>query len=69
MGVAVRVDLGESGSLGSVGEYAWSGLFNTFFFVDPAEEMFAILMTQTSPYAYLDLGERFKKLVYQAIDD
>jgi CubicO group peptidase (beta-lactamase class C family) len=69
LGFAVRVDLGEAGSLGSVGEYAWSGLFSTYFFVDPHEEMFAILLTQTSPFNYLDLGERFKKLVYQAIDD
>lgn len=69
LGFAVRADLGEPGSLGSVGEYAWSGIFSTFFFVDPREEMFAILMTQTSPFNYLDLGGRFKKLVYQAIDD
>ena len=69
LGFAVRVDLGESAKLGSVGEYAWSGIFNTFFFVDPEEEMFAILLTQTSPFGHLDLGERFKKLVYQAIDD
>ncbi len=69
LGFAVRVDLGASASLGSVGEYAWSGLFSTYFFVDPNEQMFALLMTQTSPYDYLDLGSRFKKLVYQAIDD
>ncbi len=69
LGFAVRVDVGESGALGSVGEYAWSGIFSTYFFVDPHEQLFAILMTQTSPFAYLDLGSRFKKLVYQAIDD
>ncbi len=69
LGFAVRVDLGAPASLGSVGEYAWSGLFCTYFFVDPHEQMFALLMTQTSPYDHLDLGSRFKKLVYQAIDD
>ncbi len=69
LGFAIRADLGQSGSLGSVGEYAWSGVFNTSFFVDPHEEMFAVLMTQVSPLDHLDLGSRFKKLVYQAIDD
>lgn len=69
LGFAVRVGLGSAAKLGSVGEYAWSGLFSTYFFVDPREEMFAILMTQTSPYDYLGFGERFKTLVYQAIDD
>ena len=69
LGFAVRVDLGESGTLGTVGEFAWSGLFSTFFFVDPQEEMFAVLLTQTSPFNHLDVGGRFKKLVYQAIDD
>ncbi len=62
-------DLGAPASLGSVGEYAWSGLFCTYFFVDPHEQMFALLMTQSSPYDHLDLGSRFKKLAYQAIDD
>ncbi len=69
LGFAVRVDLGASSLLGSVGEYAWSGIFNTFFFVDPHEELFAILMTQTAPFGHLNLGDRLRVLVNQAIDD
>lgn len=69
LGFAVRVDLAEAAKPGSVGEYAWAGIFNTVFFVDPSEELFAILMTQTSPYGYLGWAERFKKLVYHSIDD
>lgn len=69
LGFAVRVDLGASSQLGSVGEYAWSGIYNTFFFVDPQEELFAILLTQTAPFRHLDLGSRLRTLVMQAIDD
>ncbi len=69
LGFAVRVDLGASSLLGSVGEYAWSGIFNTFFFVDPQEELFAILMTQMAPFGHLNLGDRLRVLVNQAIDD
>ncbi len=69
LGFAVRVGLGEAMKPGSVGEYAWAGIFNTVFFVDPTEDLFAILLTQTSPYGHLSWAERFKALVYQAIDD
>ncbi|MEM7350310.1 MAG: serine hydrolase domain-containing protein [Acidobacteriota bacterium] len=69
LGFAVRVDLAEAAKPGSVGEYAWSGIFNTVFFVDPQEELFAILMTQTIPFGHLNWSERFKALVYHSIDD
>ncbi len=69
LGFAVRVDLAESASLGSEGEYAWGGIFNTTFFVDPKEELLGILMTQSSPHGHLGLSQLFKTLVYQAIDD
>jgi CubicO group peptidase (beta-lactamase class C family) len=66
LGVAVRGDLGKGYSLGSEGEYTWAGIFNTFFWVDPKEELILIYLSNVSPFD-LDDGWRFKTLVYQAL--
>ncbi len=57
-----------SGRVGSVGTFGWSGFFSTYFWVDPQEEIVAILMTQMQPNP-TNISEKFKVLVYQAIAD
>ena len=46
LGFAVRVSAGRSAIPGSVGDYSWTGIFGTQFWVDPKEQMFVVLMTQ-----------------------
>ena len=42
--------------------------FNTFFWIDPADQLAGILMTQDIPYgAYPSLIMEFKALIYQSI--
>jgi len=53
---------------GSVGDYHWSGLGGTFFWVDPKEQLFAILMAQAMNQRD-HLRQLFKGLVYAAIVD
>lgn len=48
LGVAVRVAPGEAPFPGSVGDWFWSGVGGTYFWVDPAVGFFTILMMQTS---------------------
>ena len=57
------------GELGTPGQMWWAGSCNTYFFLDPKEEMFGILMAQMYPFGHLDLMERFRILSLQAIDD
>ena len=68
LGVAVKTRLGGGIEPGSVGSYGWSGSAGTAFFVDPQEDMFAILMTQ-APGQFDEVRELFRQLVYAAIDD
>ena len=68
LGFAVRTDVADSATLGSVGQFYWSGLFNTYFFIDPKEEMAAILMMQFLPYKGGVYNEKFRALVYQALE-
>ncbi|MEM0991803.1 MAG: serine hydrolase [Bacteroidota bacterium] len=68
LGFGVRTDLADGKALGSEGQFAWNGANNTFFFIDPKENMVAVLMSQVWPYS--DYNKRmFRQLVYQAIDD
>jgi CubicO group peptidase (beta-lactamase class C family) len=69
LGFRVRVDDAQAGLLGSVGEYAWGGYASTSFFIDPKEEMIAILMPQFLPAGYYPILEEFRVLVYQALVD
>lgn len=66
LGVAVRKGPGLATSPGSAGTYGWSGLGGTFFFVDPAQDLFAILLTQ-APGQLRMLCDLYPALVYAAL--
>jgi CubicO group peptidase (beta-lactamase class C family) len=68
LGVAVRKALGVASMPGSPGSYHWGGMAGTTFFVDPAEDLFAILLLQApNQREYYRL--LFRDLVYAALDD
>ena len=49
------------------GEYGWDGTAGTIFWVDPAQQMITVLMTQIAPANPDSLRQRFKTLVQQAL--
>ncbi len=53
----------------SVGELAWGGAASTAFWVDPAEEITALFLTQLLPPSTHPLRSQFRQLVYQALVD
>ncbi|AMO24326.1 serine hydrolase domain-containing protein [Ramlibacter solisilvae] len=67
LGVAVRTHTGLAPQPGSVGQYFWSGIGGTSFFVDPAEDIFAMLLTQ-APNQRIFFRNLFRHLVYAALD-
>jgi CubicO group peptidase (beta-lactamase class C family) len=68
LGFAVRKQLGVASVPGSVGTYFWGGLAGTTFFVDPAEDLFAILMLQ-APNQREYYRMLFRDLVYATLLD
>jgi CubicO group peptidase (beta-lactamase class C family) len=68
LGFAIRLQPGISHVPGSVGQYFWGGLAGTTFWVDPAEQLFAILMIQ-APGQRDYFRTLFRDLVYAAFDD
>ena len=66
LGFAVRKHLGVATVPGSVGTYFWGGLAGTTFFVDPALDLFGILMLQ-APNQREYYRMLFRNLVYSAV--
>ena len=66
----VRTVDGRAVFPGSVGDYSWTGAYGTQFWIDPRNEMFAILMVQNS-FTALGLSSRYwnetRSLVYGAL--
>jgi CubicO group peptidase (beta-lactamase class C family) len=50
------------------GTFSWGGAFATSYWVDPNERMIFILYRQVQPTTRGDVTERFRNLVYQAIE-
>jgi CubicO group peptidase (beta-lactamase class C family) len=69
LGVAVQKDDGDSGILSSPGTYGWSGAYNTYFRIDPKEQLILILLVQRTPANNLDLQYGYQNVVMQAIAD
>jgi CubicO group peptidase (beta-lactamase class C family) len=67
LGFDVVLDLGRNGRYGSDGAFGWGGAYHTNYWVDPAEKLVAVIMTQLLPAAGSDLHSRFRTLVYQSI--
>ena len=68
LGFGVITDRAKNKSLGSVGLYYWGGAYCTYFFIDPEEELIAILMTQVDPYNNY-YGVLMGQFIYQALTD
>ncbi|HSI52504.1 MAG: serine hydrolase domain-containing protein [Ramlibacter sp.] len=67
LGFSVRLHNGLGPQPGSAGQYFWSGIGGTSFLVDPAEDLFAMLLTQ-APNQRIYFRNLFRHLVYAAVD-
>jgi CubicO group peptidase (beta-lactamase class C family) len=67
LGFWVTKELGKNGEPGSVGAFGWDGAYHTTYWVDPAEKLVAVFMTQLLPATGSDAQAKFNALVYQAI--
>ncbi len=67
LGTRVLMDVSKSGLYGSVGEFGWDGAFATYFWIDPTEELYGLMMLQHLPNAYYPIHQQFKQLTYQAM--
>ena len=69
LGFSVVQDLVRGQAIGSVGELAWGGAASTIFWIDPAEELVVVFLTQLMPSQTFDFRGQLKRLIYPAIVD
>jgi CubicO group peptidase (beta-lactamase class C family) len=69
LGYSVVLDRAVAHTSDSEGAVSWGGAFGTIFWVDPEEELIAIMLTQIRPYSHLAIRETFHNVVNQAIVD
>jgi CubicO group peptidase (beta-lactamase class C family) len=67
LGFAVRTHEGIAPFAGSVGQYFWSGMAGTFFWIDPKEELFVVFMSQ-GPGQREYFRTLLRSLVYAAVE-
>lgn len=69
LGFAVTLNPAKTLIAGSPGEYAWGGVATTSFWIDPAEELITIFMTQVIPSTAYPVRRELRTMVYAAITD
>jgi CubicO group peptidase (beta-lactamase class C family) len=67
LGFAVRTQQGMAPFAGSVGQFFWSGVAGTYFWIDPKEELFAVFMAQ-GPGQREYFRTLVRSLVYAAVE-
>jgi CubicO group peptidase (beta-lactamase class C family) len=53
----------------SEGSFAWGGFFGTTYWADPRERLVCLMFIQQFPLNHSEIKDKFKALVYQALND
>src|SRR3954452_4037489 len=69
LGFSVMMNPAQTLVAGSPGEYNWGGAATTSFWIDPAEELITIFMTQVLPSSAYPLRRELRSMVYAAITE
>lgn len=69
LGFTTTTDPVMQQQVGSAGSLSWGGMASTFFWIDPAQDMIVIQMTQAMPSSAFSIRPRLQQLVYAAITD
>ena len=69
LGFSVMLDPARAQIVGTPGEVAWGGAASTAFWVDPAEELAVVLLTQLTPSSTYPIRRELRVLTYAAIVD
>ncbi len=68
LGFCVRKEAGRNPVPGSVGDFYWSGVHGTYFWIDPQEQLIGVLML-CAPDLRRHYRALMRQLVYQSLDD
>ena len=66
LGFAMTVDAAKTGSIRH-SDYYWGGAASTIFWIDPAEELAVVFMTQLMPSGSFNFRGQLKSIIYSSI--
>jgi CubicO group peptidase (beta-lactamase class C family) len=69
LGFATKMTATGNGSMGAIGQYQWGGMASTLFWVDPAEDLTVVFMTQLIPSGTFNFRGQLESLIYPALID
>ena len=69
LGFSVVLDPVKAHTTSSIGEFGWGGMASTVFWVDPAEALVVLFMTQFTPSGTFNFRGQLRSIVYGAIVD
>ncbi|MFV0525816.1 MAG: serine hydrolase domain-containing protein [Acidimicrobiales bacterium] len=69
LGFSVVLDPAEAQVITSPGEFAWGGAASTLFWIDPAEELVVIGLTQLMPSSAYPIRAQLRPMIYAALTD
>lgn len=71
-GLGFLINLDDQPGRRAAGSLAWAGLYNTYFWIDPASGVGGVILTQVLPFAdpqVLGVVEAFERAIYTLVAD
>lgn len=68
LGFEILDDPGRAGQYGNPGRFGWGGAYSSNYWVDPNDGLVVVFMTQILPNPGIDLPDRLRAMVYQAVE-
>jgi CubicO group peptidase (beta-lactamase class C family) len=69
LGFEITTENGEARLGVTEGSFSWGGFFGTTYWADPKEELVCLLFCQQYPISHGEIGDKFRVLVYSALED
>jgi CubicO group peptidase (beta-lactamase class C family) len=69
LGFEITTAAGQAELGVSEGSFSWGGYYSTTYWADPKERLVCLLFMQQDPLSHGEIQDKFKALVYQALDD
>ena len=69
LGFRVLMNPAAPKRLAGAGEYGWAGAADTYFWIDPAEELIGLFLAQLMPSGVHGAARSFQSLAYAALQD
>jgi CubicO group peptidase (beta-lactamase class C family) len=69
LGFEITTAYGQAQLGVSEGSFSWGGYFGTTYWADPKEHLVCLVFMQQSPLSHGEIQNKFRALVYQALND